>query len=261
MAEQAGKLGVHLQDLQLGAKRGMIAASRLGAGCIHVPAAEGDISPQNLTLTGRRHVQRFARDLGLRLSALEADLRTQTAGGGLEERIDQTRRIIELASELEVPVVTASLGHVEDDAEHYAVAREALHQVAVHADTVGRFVAIETSAGSQDVILRLLRDLNCSYLKVCYDPGLLLIDGMDPLAPIDPLADAIVLANLRDATRGSSKRPGRETDLGEGHLNIHAYLAQLDQAGYRSDLILRRSASDDPIPHLRAARRYLESVL
>ena len=123
------------------------------------------------------------------------------------------------------------------------------------------FFTIETIVDTPDALKQLLRDVSCAHLTVAYDPAELLMGGIDPLAPIETYADDIGLAFARDAERGTSARPGRETNLGAGHLSLPAYLAQLDSAGYRGPLVIRRADTTRPLADLAACKEYLESIL
>ena len=73
------------------------------------------------------------------------------------------------------------------------------------------------------------------------------------------LADQVILAHARDGTTGSADRSGRETSLGQGHVNLLQYLATLSAAGYAGPQILRRTDSERPIEDLTEAREILRS--
>ena len=52
-----------------------------------------------------------------------------------------------------------------------------------------------------------------------------------------------------------------ETPLGQGQLDIPAYLAALEEAGYRNIPFLRRSQSDRPLEEVADAKRRLDELL
>jgi len=256
--------GLHLEDLKMNTKIGMETASAMGFRVIEVGAASGEITPEALSASGRRHVQRYVKSLGLTVAALDADLGgiRLTDSSKAEQHVERTRKILELASDLKVPLVTAPIGRLTgNDQQQFTLVNEALQHIGMHADSIGLPFAIETSVDSPQLLQKLLQDANCPYLKVCYDPGELLMDGHDPLAPVEMLADDIALSHLRDAMLGTPLQPGREMPLGQGQLNLQAFLAQLDQAGYRGPHIIRRANSDNPTADLKAAITHLESIL
>ncbi len=122
-------------------------------------------------------------------------------------------------------------------------------------------MAFETAGGEPGQLAAMLREIGCPQLAACYDPASLMIEGFDPLAGMAPLADRIVAARGRDALSGSAGRAGREVALGEGHLDLPAYLAALDEAGYRDVPFLRRTEAVDPVAELAAAKARLERLL
>jgi sugar phosphate isomerase/epimerase len=134
-------IGVDLDDLRLPTKEAVRAAAHLQFEAVEVPAAAGDATPEGLSSSGRRHFQRFVDGFGLRLASLSADfpgLRLtdpQTA----EQRIERTCLAIDLARDLRVPVVTASVGGLThpESGEPSSVAIESLHRIGERADARG----------------------------------------------------------------------------------------------------------------------------
>ena len=200
----------------------------------------------------------------MNICALGADLSTSgdVADGSLERKVARTLQTLELARDLAVPQVTARVGlpavkqHALRD-----LFREALACVAEQADRVGCHFLIETAGNSAQTLSEVLGELNCDHLKLCYDPGELMMAGLDPLAPIELLADDIMLSHIRDATIGTAQRPGQETVLGRGQLNLPAYLAQLEQAGYRGPHLIRRAHSDRPADDIAACRDHASQFI
>jgi sugar phosphate isomerase/epimerase len=258
------RLAVCLDDFGTPPKEALRAASELGFRCVQIGALHGPVSPGELDESGRRHLRRFAEGLGLQIIALRVDF-----GGSrfldasrTDQCIDHTRRVLELARELNVPMVSAPLGKFRlADVEEYELVKSAVRAVVDHADLLDCFFGVETAVDSPDALRQLLHEVSCPHLKVAYDPAELLMGGIDPLAPIETYANDIALAFARDAERGTSAQPGRETNLGAGHLSLPAYLAQLDAAGYRGPLIVRRADTTRPLADLAACKEYLESIL
>ncbi len=147
--------------------------------------------------------------LGLRLSALGGDLGGTRFddGAALERRLDKTRRIIELAAELNVPIVTTHLGRVDEAALERGHVAQAVRELAEMADRTGTRVAIETAGADPVVLGKLLGEVNAPVLGAAYDPAALLIDGFAPMAGVAPLADHILNARIRDAVAGTGRRP------------------------------------------------------
>jgi sugar phosphate isomerase/epimerase len=255
--------GVVLEGFRQSARDALTAAARLAFRHIEFPATAGDVTPENLTPTGRRHLAHFTTGLGLELNALGADLgETRFADSSTAEQcLQRTQRIIELAADLRVPIVTTHLGQVTRETQQQGHLSEAIHALANLADRTGTFIAFETGSAEPDTIAGLLRQVNCESLGVCYDPASLLIDGFNPLDGVQTLADRILIARARDAVAGTGQQPGREVALGHGQIDMQAYLARLEAAGYASAPFIRRTAADDPLQELAEAKQRLETLL
>ena len=257
-------IGVVVDDLQLDAKTGIRRAAELGFRTVEVGVARGELAPENLSATGRRHLARYVHDFGLNLGALLGDV-----GGArfadadrLEENLDRTRRILELAADLRVPVVAGRIGgfdeNVPPDQRDRVV--EAVHQIADYADRTGTVFALDGGADRPEALQALIKGIDCSLIRACVDPAELVSGGRDPVEAVEALADNVVLARVRDAYAGSSGHPGRETALGQGQVDLVRYLAALEAAGSNSPPVLRRLDTERPIEAIAADKAYLESL-
>jgi sugar phosphate isomerase/epimerase len=240
-------------------------AAGLGFAAVELDAAAGETSPTELTESGRRHLARFCGNLGLDLAALSADV----GPGGLADpaavdaHVDRTRRVLELAADLRIPVVTADVGYLVDprSGEPSPVVADALRAIAEHADRVGTIFGLQSGPDPPDSLHRLLRQMGCPSLKVCLDPAGLARFGHPPIEAVGHLAEDLALSHLGDATFGGPGRPGVETQLGRGQLDLPAFLAELAAAGYLGPLILRRRDSQRPVQDLAAAAQMVRPLL
>jgi len=259
------KLGLGIADLRLPVREGLEQAGRLGYRVVQIGVNRPEVEPARLSESGRRHLARCWSSLGLRASSL-AD---EPGGRGLADsavvdaRVHRTLQVLTLAADLRVPVVTADVGPILDPKtdEPSPTALEALRAIAERADGLGTFFAIETTADRPDGLLRAVQTINCPWVKLCLDPALLACFGHDPMAAVGAAGDAVVLSHLGDAAMGRPDRPGFETPLGEGQVDLHRYLAGLAAGGYAGPLIVRRRESTAPAEEFAAAREKLESLL
>ncbi|MCG3138174.1 MAG: hypothetical protein HJJLKODD_02035 [Phycisphaerae bacterium] len=261
MLIDANQIGMHTDDLPLPPREAFAMAARLGAQHLQVGVAQGELQPDQLGPSGRRHLQRFAAGLGLRLAALQASLGPQLllTDRAVDEHLARTRRALEMAAELEVGVVSITLPHLRSNQEtDRTVLKHLLHELGQKADQTNRLVGLETGGGSITELQSLLDELRCPNLKICYDPGLRLMAGEDPLHAIETLSSHIILSHLRDGFHGDQRHWGREANLGSGQLNVGAYLQMLQEAGYHGPQILRRSDSGQPTADLQAGLEYLQ---
>lgn len=228
-------------------------------------ARRDEISPANLSESGRRHLKRICSGLGLQAAALTCD----AAGSGLadsatvEQYVERTFRVLELAADLGVPVVTGDIGRATDPAgggiDPTAVG--ALAAIATQADRVGVLFGVQTGADEPAVLDEVSRLVSAPSLMVCLDPGMLARFGHDPIQAAGTLAEEIVLAHVCDATRGGSERPGIDTALGRGSVDLRAFLAHLEAAGYARPYILRRRGAQRPRADLEADGKVLRGLI
>ena len=261
----ARTIGVDADDFRLSIKDGLRRAAELEFGAVEFATVDGEVAPNNLSASGRRHLARYVQGLGLQLSALVADMPgiTLTDPRRADERVARTCRIIELAREIGAPVVTASVGaltHPETKAAS-PLAVEALSKIGECADTCGVTFAIRPSYDTADRVANVLDALRCPSLRVGLDPAAMVMAGASPIAAFDKIADHVRLFHARDATAGFPDRPGRETRLGAGEVDLATLLALLDAAEYSGPYILRRVDSVTPAQDLAEARGALQREL
>lgn len=259
----ASDVGVVLSSFGEPAKDALRSAADLAFRRVEMPAVDGEVDPSRLSDSGRRHLSQYVTGLGLELSALGADL-----GGArfadkatLDYRLDKTRQVMELAGRLRVPVVTTHLGTVDSKTWREGHLLESVRWLAELADRTGTHLAFETGGTDPRTTAELLKAVDCPLLGVCYDPASLLIDGFDPAAGVESLADRLLIARASDALPGSAQRPGRETALGQGQVDLAAYLADLHEAGYDRTTFIRRVGSERPFAELADAKALIEKML
>jgi len=251
--------GAGADDLRLPVKEALAAIARLGLRDVEADA-RGDISPAQLTRTGRRHLSRYLADLGLRLVALGGT----APGASLDQQVDHAGRTLEMARELGVEVVSVSLADLGvRPADPAAGVGEdimaALRQMADRADLTARTLAVETAGVVPQVLRRLIQEVSCDRVRACIDPAELIGSGQN-LKTLYQLADFVGLARVRDALAGRPSAPGREVPLGEGQVDLREYFMSLRDFGYRRPTLIRRRHSERPLPELLAAKKRLEEL-
>jgi sugar phosphate isomerase/epimerase len=259
------KLGIDVDDLRLPVKEGIRAAAELDLRSIELATVSGDLAPRNLSESGRRHLRRYVADFALDLSALVADIpgTRLTDPHTIDQRVHRTCEIIDLARDLHVPLVTASAGALThpESGEPSPLALEALRRIGEAADARGVVYAIRPTYESADRLGRVLDALRCPSVRVGLDPAAMVMTGADPLKAIERLADLLSLFHVRDATAGLAERPGKETPLGEGEIDVIGLMSVLAAGPFRGPYILRRTDSARPMADLRAARDYVRREL
>jgi sugar phosphate isomerase/epimerase len=259
------RLGLNIDDLRMAAKDAISTAAELRFRDIEIGAAAGEITPDQLSDSGRRHFRRYVQGFGLDLACLAADVAGTrlTDPRTVDERVQRTCRVIEFAKDLGVPIVTASVGALThpETGEPSALAIEALTRIGEVADARGVVYAIRPSYDSGDRLLSILNALRCPAIRLGLDPAAMVMTGASPLAAIERLAGHIGLFHVRDATAGLAERPGKETRLGEGDIDLVGLAELLDAAAYRGPHIIRRTDTATPLADIRHARDYLDREL
>jgi sugar phosphate isomerase/epimerase len=107
-------------------------------------------------------------------------------------------------------------------------------------------VAFETGQETADLLRLTLDELKCANLKVNFDPAnMLLYDKGDPRRAVEVLGPDIVSVHVKDANRPTAPGHwGEEVPLGQGQVNVPAFLQTLRKVGYRGPLCIEREVGD-----------------
>jgi sugar phosphate isomerase/epimerase len=123
---------------------------------------------------------------------------------------------------------------------------DTLCKVSALAAAKGVTVAFETGQETAELLRLTLDELKCPNLKVNFDPAnMLLYDKGDPLRAVEILGPDIRSVHVKDANR--PKTPGQwgeEVPLGQGQVNIKAFLKTLQKVGYHGPLCIEREVGD-----------------
>ena len=258
-------------------------AAELGANGIQMYSTSGQNSPENLTGERRRALLDYVKSHGLRFSALCGDLGQGFANPEKNPAlIEKSKRILDLAKELETDVVTTHIGVVPADptVERYAVMQEACYELSRYADSIGSHFAIETGPEKSSILKAFLDSLGSTGVAVNLDPAnLVMVAGDDPVEAVHNLKDYIVHTHAKDGVMLHNAGPDyvygvkpipeelrgvqlyKEVPLGEGSVNFPSYLAALDEIGYRGFLTIEREVGSNPSADIFKAKEHLMSII
>lgn len=123
---------------------------------------------------------------------------------------------------------------------------DTLGRVSALAAAKGVTVAFETGQETADLLRRTLDELKCANLKVNFDPAnMLLYDKGDPLRAVELLGPDIRSVHVKDARRPTVPGAwGEEVPLGQGEVNIRAFLKTLQKVGYTGPLCIEREVGN-----------------
>ena len=274
-------IGVMLDSFKLPTKEAIEKAAQLGANGLQMYSTNGENSPENLTGSKRRELLDMVKSNGLVFSALCGDL---GMGFGNKELnpglIEKSKRILDLAKELETDIVTTHIGVVPADPNHdrYKIMQEACFELARYADSLDAHFAIETGPEIATTLRGFLDSLGSKGVAVNFDPAnFIMVTGDDPVKGVHTLKDYIVHTHAKD---GKNLRPCNpevvyriideeanqgdayiEMPLGEGNVDFDNYLKALEEIGYRGFLTIEREVGENPAADIAKAVDFLNKKI
>ena len=280
------KIGVILDSFKLPIPEAIKQAALVGAQGVQVYATRGDMSPEKMTPARISEFKDMLASNGLVISALCGDL----GGHGFQiaennaARIEQSKRIMDLALELGTNVVTTHIGVVPNEKiDRYFVLQEACDTLARYGAEVGAYFAIETGPEPSAVLKAFLDSLSAKNLCINLDPAnLVMVIGESPVDAVRNLKDYIVHTHAKDGImlkRTSAERiygafasDGvaidieeqldmneyfKEVPLGHGSVEFDTYLPALRDIGYSGFLTIEREVGDNPAADIALAVEFL----
>jgi len=277
-------IGVIVDSFRLPTKDAIARAAQIGAQGLQMYCTKGENAPENLTKEKRIELLDFVKSNGLKFSAICGDL---GMGFGNPEKnpelIEKSKRIMELAKELETDIVTTHIGVVPADPNHdrYKIMQAACHELAEYADSLDAHFAIETGPETSATLKTFLDSLGSKGVAVNLDPAnLVMVTGDDPVQAVYNLKDYIVHTHAKDGIKLRDGDPEciyrvvhpvppeyaqggyfEEVPLGTGGVPFPAYLKALEDIGYNGFLTIEREVGDNPAADILTAVNYLKKVM
>lgn len=274
-------IGVMLDSFRLDTKQAIEKAAALGAQGVQMYATTGEHAPENMSAEDRKELLDMMKSNGLVFSALCGDL---GMGFGNPEKnpelIEKSKRILDLAKELETDVVTTHIGVVPQDKNHprYQIMQEACGALCEYADSLDAHFAIETGPETSIVLKGFLDSLGSRGVAVNLDPAnLVMVTGDDPVQAVYNLKDYIVHTHAKDGIKLLDRDPEiiygiiedviqegsafKEVPLGEGSVPFPEYLKALDEIGYRGFLTIEREVGENPAKDIAKAADFLRAQM
>jgi sugar phosphate isomerase/epimerase len=255
------KIGVCLESLGLPVRRGLEEVERLGVPGVQLDAA-GDLSPKNLSQTGRRELLHLLRAHNLELTALGCPLRHGLDFAEAQEaRIEHVKKVMSLSFDLGAGIVIVQAGRVPEENELTAprarLLSEALLALGQHGDRTGTILALETGLESGAVLRQFLDRFDTGGLGVNFDPANLLLNGLDPYASAQAMQGRIVHSHAKDARQATASRAAQEVPLGHGDIDWMKYLSVLEEIEYHGWLVIERDTGNNRLADVAAGVKFL----
>ena len=276
-------IGVMLDSFRLPVKEALKKAREVGASGVQIYATKGEMAPEALSAHARKELLARIHDEGLVVSALCGDL---GMGFGNREKnpelIERSKRILDLACDLETKVVTTHIGVVPEHEDHprYAVMQQACAALAEYADSLSAHFAIETGPEPSERLRKFLDSLGSRGVAVNFDPAnLQMVWKEDAAAAVKNLAPYIVHTHAKDGRQLYFRSPEEiygivqpepdavispsfeELPLGEGDVDFKGWLDALRGIGYNSFLTIESEVGGNPEADIRKAVEYLQMLI
>ena len=244
---------------------GVKKASQLGAQGIQAYATFGALKFDEMNKAKVKEVLDIVKSNGLIFSAICGDF----GGHGFEDKtenekkVENSKRVLDLAKELECDIVTTHIGTVPDEeCEKKDIMRAACRELAVYADSIGSAFAVETGPETCDLLGEFLDSLGAMGVRVNFDPAnLVMCVADDPVKGVETLKKYIVHTHAKDGVMVGSREGYRELPLGQGDVDFDNYLLALDKIGYTGFLTIEREVGDDPEADIKLAKDFLTEKL
>jgi sugar phosphate isomerase/epimerase len=218
-------------------------ARRLELPAIELWVVDNELEPARLPRSARLELMAALAKAGLECPALCADFGGFTDPAAVDTRVGKTKAAVELAREINVPIVTGHAGRVPGDPQSraYHALLDALRDVAEFAAGRDVLYAVLTGPDSPERFARFIGDVPAA--QVAFDPAVLCMHGHDPLDALARLKHRVVHVHARDAAADSALDGiGREARLGEGGARLRECLALLREANYGGCLSIASQA-------------------
>lgn len=252
-------IGAVLECYELPMKDALNEAAKIHLDGIQMYATKGATAAENLTANDRKELLKLVRSYGLKFSALCGDLQQGGFGDAAKNPllIERSKRIVDLALDLDTQIVTTHIGVVPGDitCEKYHIMQDACGELSRYAEQKGVRFAVETGPETAESLKVFLDSLGGKGVSVNLDPAnLVMAMDDDPVRAVYTLRDYIVHTHAKDGVPGAR---GRDIPLGTGKVDYDGYLAALSDIGYEGFLTIEREYGNQRIKDIADAAAFL----
>lgn len=179
-------------------------------------------------------------------------------------RLEETLAIADFAAALGVDAVGMHLGFVPEASDpDFAAVVEVARTVCDHCRGHGQYFHLETGQETADELLAFIGAVDRENLAVNFDPAnMILYQAGPPLEALDRVGRFVRSVHCKDAA--IERRPGQpwseDAPLGQGDVDIRAFLLKLRDLGYEGPLTIEREFSPDQVGDIRAALQLLTDL-
>ncbi len=215
----------------------------------HASWAEGDRMPQEAVSAG---LEMSGAMLGFEGEDYTSPQSIQITGGFGDpatraERLDRLAWALERTRALGLTDLMLHAGFLPEVSDpHRRSFLDTLAKAGRMAEDAGITLAFETGQERAELLRQTLDDLAAPNLKVNFDPAnMLLYDMGDPIRSVEILGPDIRSVHLKDARRPRTPGTwGEEVPLGQGEVNMEAFLTALRKIHFQGPMMIEREAGD-----------------
>ena len=185
--------------------------------------------------------------------------------GTREARLSETLEIADFARALGVSAIGMHLGALpgSPQAGQFAPMVDVTRAVCDHCARNDQRFHLETGQETAAELLTFIRSVDRANLAVNFDPANMILYGAgDPLAAMEVLGPYIRSVHCKDAryTREPDQPWYEDAPLGQGDVDMEAFLRRLHALGYTGPLTIEREYSPDQAGDLEAALNLLRDL-
>jgi len=182
----------------------------------------------------------------------------------LAERVAIMKRAAEFTARLGAPRVALHVGFVPSDTTDplYVTLVKVIQEIADYCAGLGLGLSLETGQETAEELLEFIREVDRPNMGINFDPANLILYGKDkPIEALAGVAKHVVSCHCKDGVWPTKEGElGSEMPLGEGQVDIPAFVAKLKEIGYQGPLTIEREAGDDRIGDIVRAKALLERL-
>lgn len=181
------------------------------------------------------------------------------------ENLTRSRATAELASELQLKLVTFHAGFLPHDESDPDFSKMQDRLATIAQIFAGRHIALglETGQETAGALAVFLNRLNAPNLGVNFDPAnMLLYDKGDPVEALRVLAPWIRQVHIKDARRAQTPGTwGEEVPVGTGEVDWPGFFGVLKEVKFSGDYVVEREAGSQRVTDVKTAKALIERCL
>ena len=256
------KIGLQLSSLRLPFRKAIEAASRMGAQAIEIDARQ-HLNLNQVSQTAIRQLKKTLSDANLSVCALSFTTRNgYNVVERLQERIEATKRAMDMAYKLGASIVVNQIGRIPEEAEgpDWDLLIEVMSELGQHAHYCGAFLAAETGSEDSTTLSKLIAAVPDGAMGVTLNPGNLIVNSFSAKEAVENLGEHIMYVRAKDGVRDLAQGRGIEVPLGRGTADFPELIGMLEEHSYRGYFTVARDNPSDPVSEAAMAVEYLRNI-